>query len=79
MNKNFCNVKTLKDSERVLRFWEHTLKQCKRRKAGDDDGLGGEDVAGADVAVENVAIKDVAGANLAGGMRSQEVFHRFKY
>ena len=29
MNKDFCNVKTLKDSEKVLRFWEHTLKQCK--------------------------------------------------
>ena len=39
MNKDFCNVKTLKDSEKVLRFWEHTLKQCKWRKAGDDDGL----------------------------------------
>ena len=38
MNKDFCNVKTLKDSERVLRFWEHALKQCKQRKAGDDDG-----------------------------------------
>ena len=26
MNEDFCNVKILKDSERVLRFWEHTLK-----------------------------------------------------
>ena len=26
MNENFCNVKTLKDSKRVLRFWELTLK-----------------------------------------------------
>ena len=26
MHKDFCNVKTLNDSERVLRFWEHTLK-----------------------------------------------------
>ena len=41
MNKDFCNVKTLNNSERVLRFWEHTLKQCKERKAGDDDGWGG--------------------------------------
>ena len=40
MNEDFCNVKKLKDIERVLRFWEHTLKQCKQRKAGDDDGLG---------------------------------------
>ena len=38
MNENFCNVKTLNDSERVLRFWEHTLKQCKQRKVGNDDG-----------------------------------------
>ena len=29
MNEDFCNVKTLKDREKVLRFWEHTLKQCK--------------------------------------------------
>ena len=41
MNEDFCNVKTLKDSERVLRFWEHTLKQCKRRKTEDNDGSGG--------------------------------------
>ena len=41
MNEDFCNVKTLKDSERVLRFWEHALKQCKQRKAMDDDGSGG--------------------------------------
>ena len=26
MNEDFCNVKTLKDSEKVLKFWEHTLK-----------------------------------------------------
>ena len=26
MNKDFCNVKTLNKCERVLRFWEHTLK-----------------------------------------------------
>ena len=38
MNKDFCNMKRLKDSERVLRFWEHTLKQCKQRKVGNDDG-----------------------------------------
>ena len=41
MNEDFCNVKTLKDNEKVLRFWEHTLKQCKRRKTGDDDRSGG--------------------------------------
>nr|POF12254.1 hypothetical protein CFP56_69962 [Quercus suber] len=40
MNEDFCNAKTIKDSEIVLRFWEHTLKQCKRRKARDDDGKG---------------------------------------
>ena len=38
MNKDFCNMKILNDSERVLRFWEHTLKQCKQRKVGNDDG-----------------------------------------
>ena len=64
MNKDFCNVKTLNDSERVLRFWEHTLKQCKQRKVGYDDGWG-EDVVGADVSWVELARKDVVGADVA--------------
>ena len=50
MKENFCNVKILKHSKRVLRFKKHILKgvlrfkkhilkQCKRRKPGDDDGF----------------------------------------
>ena len=46
MNDDFCNVKILKDSERFLRFWKHTFKQCKRRKAGDDDESGGRMLQG---------------------------------
>ena len=51
MKEDFCNVKTIKDSKRILRFWERTLVQCKQRRGL----MGWEEANGSGVPRPNIS------------------------